>query len=501
MPIDPSIPLQAQQYSHFTAINQAVQPLASLAQLQNLQQSNQLMQAQTQNLQQNADYNAKLLDERNRFSAAMQDPNSPFKNPDGTIDYGKMQQWVATNTPIIGSEHASNIMALAKHVNDYKTTLSNMADSDMQRTNAVLHSFIGPNGQPIADPRTMINQLQALKRTLNGQGADYVDLASKSIAGAANPQQLQTVLGQLSRDTTPASTQTAQLQGSTGAVNTGAGTAFFNQNPEYGQPTGTLTGVGIQNQIGPSERQVLVNDPFGNPSVQTKDANGNIISGPAVQNPLGPKPLAPGDVAAIPQLVHERAQINAAAQQVPAQRFNNAQIIDLANKATAVGPGSAAVTKVLGALGMHSSGDMASDYQQLGHYVALQAQNNAAAMGVHTDAGQALASMATGNTEMNRKALIETTRTNDALSVGLKDFNQGMEAAIAANHGDPRAKRDFQNAWAQNFDPTIYKLQNAREAGDNATYQHLLNGLTPQQKQQLAQKRVNLLNLINNGHL
>jgi hypothetical protein len=507
VPIDASIPLQSQMGSPFASMNQATQSLSSLANLQNVQQQNQMMQAETQNLQQSAELNTQLNGERTKFSQAMQDPNATFKNPDGTIDYGKMQQWTATNTPLVGSQYGSQIMQLAQHVNEYKTTLSSMADSDMQRTNAVLHSFAGPNGNPVADPQTMVGQLQALKSTLSGPGAHYVDLATQAIQKAGgNPQMLQSAITQLARDTTAPSTQTSQLQGSTGMVNNGAATYPIAQNPEYGQAPGTVTGTpAIPNQLGPGERQTSVTNPTtGNLEPQVKDLNGNIIGGPAVPNPLGPKPLAPGDTPQVmAQLGMDRQAMNDAARQAGLQRSNNAQIMQLASGDRNSGPGTAPWNKFLGTLGLanQGAGDAASQYQLLGHYVALQAQNNAAAMGVHTDAGQTLSGAATGNQEMNRTALVEATRTNDALATGVQDFNQGMEAAIKGNGGDVRAKRDFQNQWSQNFDPVLYKMKNAITAGDTAEASKIWSGLSPQQQQQMKTKQQNLLNLINNGHL
>ena len=54
MPIDPSSPMQVQQGSPFQSMGQATQALSGLAQLQNVRQQNQMMQAETQNLQQTA---------------------------------------------------------------------------------------------------------------------------------------------------------------------------------------------------------------------------------------------------------------------------------------------------------------------------------------------------------------------------------------------------------------------------------------------------------------
>lgn len=494
-PIDASIPLQATPINPMGQMGQISQSLSSLANMQTAR-----VQAQQAQMQ---------LAEQQKFSSAMQDPNAPFKNPDGTIDQQKLSNWTSTNTPLFGTKHAQEIQAVAQNNNAYQTARASMADTDRQRVNSVLASFMGPNGQPISTPQDMVQQLQAIKPTLTGAGSGYVDNVSQGILhtaqipGQQGQQALQARLGQFSRDTVPAAAQAASLQQSTMPVQTGAGTAFTNVSPAYGQAPGSMTGVGIAQQISPSERQTLTTDAYGNPMIQTKTPQGQIVSGPGVSTGAGgPAPLAPGDLQAIPILASERAQTNAAAQQVPNQRYNNQQILNLTNDTT-TGPGTATWNNVMGRLGLasHTAESAASQYQLIGHAIAQNSQSAAASMGVTTDAARHTAGLATGTPEMNREALRTATQQNDALQTGVKDFNTGMEAAIQASGGDIRAKRDFQKAWTQNYDVNLYMIRNALESGDQSAAAKILKSMTPDQQSALAGKQQNLNKLIQNGKL
>lgn len=509
MAIDASIPLSGQQISPFQSMNQATQSLSSLAQLQNIRQQNQMMQAETTNLQQSAQLNTQMQEERNKFSSAMQDPNAPFKNPDGTIDYGKLQQWTATNAPLAGSQYGSQIMEFAQHVNNYKTSLSSMADSDMNRTNAVLHSFMGPNGQPIADPQTMIGQLQALKRTLSGPGSKYVDLATQAISNSVNnPQALQTVLGQLSRDTTPASTQTAQMQGATQLINNGAQTVPVTSNGEYGQAPGMVTGTpGIPNQLGPGERQQVGTNPLtGGYQVTSKDANGNVtgITNPPTQGVYVPQP---GDAQALPVLQAER---DAARQQYSGaglQHENNRIVLDNIDNVDATGPSGQAFRNIASAFGFNpgDAKDAATAYDMVGKGLERSALQAAQSMGPSTNAGLEAQIKANGSLAYTPQAIKQITRLNDAITSGTQVYQPGLERAIAANpSAGVFAKRQFDQQWGANFDPRIFEMYNAAKSGDTATVNSIVNSLggknSPQFKA-LMNKAANLNKLSNGGGL
>lgn len=495
MGIDASIPLQVQQVSPFQSLNQSTQALSSLA---NLQQA-----------QQNVQYNGQILDERKKFAAAMQDPNSSFKNPDGTIDYGKMTQWTATNTPLIGSQHGSEIMQFAQHVNQYKSTLSNMADSDMQRTNAVLHSFMGPNGQPIADPKSMVNQLNAVKRTLSGPGASYVDMATKAIENSGgNPQALQGLLGQLSRDTTPASTQTSQLQGATSMVNNGAATLPYAANGEYGQAPGTLTGTpGIPNQVGPEGREAIgTNSVTGGPTVVHRDANGSItgITNPPTEGVYVPQP---GDQEAKPVLAAEREVARSAFAQAGTQHENNRIVLSNIDHVAATGSSGQAMRNIASAMGLNVGPgvDSATAYDMVGKGLERSALQAAQGMGLQTNAGLDAQIRANGSLHYTPQAIKEITKLNDALTTGSQSYQPGLERAIAANpSAGVFAKRQFDQAWGANFDPTIFRYYNAIKSGDKSEQDAIvkqLGGKNSNAYKAMMQKAQNLQQLSNTGSI
>jgi hypothetical protein len=509
MPIDASIPLQGQQFSPFQSMNQATQSLSSLAQLQNIRQQNQMMQAETQNLQQSVQYNTQMQNERNTFSQAMQDPNAPFKNPDGTIDYDKMQQWAATNTPLVGSEYGSQIMQLAQHVNQYKTTLSSMADSDMQRTNAVLHSFMGPNGQPITDPQTMTGQLSALKKTLSGPGARYVDMATEAIQkSGSNPQLLQTALGQLARDTTPASTQASQMQGATQMLNNGAQTLPVTTNGEYGQAPGMATGTpGIPNQIGPEGRQQVTTNPTsGAYNVVNRDANGNIIgvTNAPTQNVYQPQP---GDAEQKPILAAQRQAAQDQFLAAGAQHENNRIVLSNIDNVAATGSSGQAMRNIASAMGLNIGPgvDAATAYDMVGKGLERSALQAAQSMALSTNAGLEAQIRANGSLHYTPQAIKEITKLNDALTSGSQAYQPGLERAIAANpSAGVFAKRQFDQAWGANFDPIVFRYYNAIKNSDTAEQQAILKqlgGTNSKAYSTMMQKAQNLQQLSNTGNL
>lgn len=509
MPIDASIPLQYQPGSPFASMNQATQSLSSLANLQNVQQQNQMMQAETQNLQQSAQLNTQLNGERSKFSQALQDPNAPFKNSDGTVDYGKLQEWTATNTPLIGSQYSNQIMQAAQGVNEYRTTLSNMANSDMQRTNAVLHSYMGANGQPIADPQSMMDGLQNFRKTLTPQGQPYIDQAIKSIqAHSNNPQSLQTALGQMARDTTSPAEQTTQMQGATGMVNNGAQTVPYSANGEYGQAPGTVTGTpGIPNQIGPEGRQVVgTNGLTGGPTITSRDANGNVtgITNAPTQGVYVPQP---GDREALPGLSAERDAARQQFSSAGTQHENNRIVLANVDNVAATGPSGQAMRNIASAMGLNIGPgvDAATAYDMVGKGLERSALTAAQSMGPQTNAGLAAQVAANGSTHYTPQAIKEITKLNDAMTSGVQSYQPGLERAISANpSAGVFAKRQFDQQWGANFDPTIFRYYNAIKGGDSTEQQAIvkqLGGTNSTAYKAMIQKAKNLQQLSNTGSL
>ena len=512
MPLDASIPLQSQYKP--VDINQPIQMATGLQALQNSRLQNQIGQQTLQQQTNDTALSNQLQTERSALTSAMQDPSAPFKNTDGTIDYPKLQNWAATNTPLIGTQYADKIQQAAQNVNQYKTTLSQMSNSDMDRVNAVMHSFMGPNGTPITDPKSMIDQLTNIKRTLSGPGSGYVDAAIKSIQSHSDtPQNLQTALGQLSRDTTSPSTQTTQLQGATGMLNNGAMQVPVSMSGEFGQAPGTLTGTpGIPNQLGPDARQSVGQNPVsGAYNVTSKDSNGNVIgvSNAPTQGVYQPQP---GDAQALPVLAAEREQARTAYNNAGLQHSNNKLILDNIDSVGATGNAGNWFRNIASGMGFNPGDankdgkfDPATAYDLVGKGLERSALQAAQSMGPQTNAGLAAQVAANGSTHYTPAAIKEVTKLNDAIVSGAQSYQPGLERAISANpSAGVFAKRQFDQAWGANFDPVIFQLYNAVKSGDTgekAAIIKKLGGTDSDAYKAMLKKASNLQSLSNTGSL
>jgi hypothetical protein len=258
--------------------------------------------------------------------------------------------------------------------------------------------------------------------------------------------------------------------------------------------------------LAPSQREEVSTNPVTQtPQTLKKDAQGRVIG--VTQTPAGegiPR-LQPGEPQEIPIRTQQRAAVNQAAAKVPEQRFNNKQIISLAHDAFA-GTGGEALTRLGSLPGLQGMvpGDAAGNMQRLGHFMALQSQANAQAMGAGTDQARAIAEQASGSTKWTPEAIISTAKVNDALSTGVDLFNRGMEKAISQRGGNVLAVRDFQNAWSQNFDPQAIMLHNAIQSKDKTEVDKIVKsvgGKGSAGAHMLAAKLKNMETLVQKGGL
>jgi hypothetical protein len=156
---------------------------------------------------------------------------------------------------------------------------------------------------------------------------------------------------------------------------------------------------------------------------------------------------------------------------------------------------TATVQKLAAAAGLRSG----SSYQEINAYLERQAAASAAAMGVpHTNAGLAASQSATGTTEYTPAALQEKVKFADAVNSGAMAYREGLDNAIGT--GDvPNLKsyQKFRSAWAKNFDPDVYRADDAIRRGDTAELNSLKQRLGSQGMKVLAQKSANLRALEN----
>jgi hypothetical protein len=188
------------------------------------------------------------------------------------------------------------------------------------------------------------------------------------------------------------------------------------------------------------------------------------------------------------------AHVREAGDAAPNNRNINQQLLRLSDE-TRTGPATAAVQKIAAALNMPSG----SRYQEINAYLDRQAATNSAIMGVpHTNAGLAASQTATGTTEYTPQALQEKVKYADALNSGAMAYREGLDKVVGTG-GTPNLQKyqQFRSAWAKNFDPDIYRVEDAQRRGDNAELNALRTRLGSRGMKVLAQKSANLRALEN----
>jgi hypothetical protein len=330
--------------------------------------------------------------------------------------------------------------------------------------------------------------------------SDWGKVAARQLTAAAKqgPAALKEAAYRFAQATTSVAEQTGAKTGQYLAT---GGT--YEQVSPVAKAMGQDASIAATLPVGERE-QASINPVTQSPMVTKKDITGRVTD--VSQAPVGggvPN-LQPGDPQAIPILTQQRSAVNQAAAKVPEQRFNNKQIMALAPEALA-GTGGEALTKLGSAVGVQMlPGDHAGNMQRLGHFMALQAQANASAMGAGTDQARAIAEQASGSTKWTPDAIISTAKVNDALATGVDLFNRGMEKAIKQNGGNVLAVRDFQNAWSQNFDPQAIMLHNAIQSKDKAEVDKIVKavgGKNSAGAHMLAAKLKNMETLVKQGGL
>ena len=286
-------------------------------------------------------------------------------------------------------------------------------------------------------------------------------------------------------------------------VQTAQGTQFQQLQPgaQGAVPAGGMAPVGVA----PTQTETPAADALGRPVIQKRDQQGGISYAPPPGSNY--KPLMQFPAGETPQtaapLLELRDKAQAAAAQVPEQRFYNNEILNLADSAF-TGAGSEGLTKILNSVltpGITPGATAAEKTSQLQHFVARQVEKNAAAMGANTDAARQLAANAVIPGSTPAQALKAITRINDAYATGVEMFNTAMQATLQNpnNTKDVFAIRDLQNAWAANLDPRIFMLQNAAITGDKKGVADIKKQLGEAGMKAMLAKAKNLQTLMQRG--
>ncbi len=108
-----------------------------------------------------------------------------------------------------------------------------------------------------------------------------------------------------------------------------------------------------------------------------------------------------------------------------------------------------------------------SNVQELGAYLDRQAAGLQTAMNLpHTNQGQEAAQNISGNTSYTPKAIQEKNDFNQSLVEGFHAYRKGLErVAGLSGNGSPVAINQFKSAWAENFDPNVFRAKAAFSRG------------------------------------
>ena len=418
-----------------------------------------------------------------------------FKTEGGDPDYPKLIEAATKVAPKLGMEFVKNVAG--SHV----TSIA--ARQGLQNLSEDQRAAIGKVVQSVAE-LPLDKQLAAINAVVEGNPTlkPWGDLAAKRLSAVAqerDPKKLTETAYRLAQATTSVAEQTGAKTGS--RISTGG---------EIVQASPVATALGaaaapIPATLPIAQREEVSTNPVTQmPIVTKRNAQGHVTEVSGAPTGAGVPQLQPGDPQAIPILTQQRSAVNQAAAKVPEQRFNNKQIIALAPAALA-GTGGDALTKLGSTIGIQMvAGDQPGNMQRLAHFMALQAQANAQAMGAGTDQARSIAEQASGSTKWTPEAIISTAKVNDALSTGVDLFNRGMEKAISSKGGNVLAVRDFQNAWSQNFDPQAVMLHNAIQSKDAKEVEKIVKsvgGKGSAGAHQLAAKLKNMETLVQKGGL
>jgi hypothetical protein len=135
---------------------------------------------------------------------------------------------------------------------------------------------------------------------------------------------------------------------------------------------------------------------------------------------------------------------------------------------TATGPGTKAWHNAIGKVAGLAGGDSVSDFQKIGAYLDRQSALAAQQMGLpDTNAGLATAANLTGTTEYAPGALQTKVKLTDALVEGAHQYRKGLDKVIGTGPNQDLSKlQAYRSQWADNFDPNVFRVENALRRGD-----------------------------------
>jgi hypothetical protein len=481
--------------------NQTATTLSGLMGVAKSQQDLQLGQQKLQVGQGEAQSAQQQMNERQLLQQSMlngKDPDgNPIKGADGQVDPVALSKFAGKYLPLTGQDVTQKIISTMNN----KLQLNDNVRSLGQNYRNDISGIIGA-GVGASDPSVVGNGLDAYAQQ-NPQAAGVIANAKMMLQGidpSVPQQQRDMALKHVQMLLQPAATTATQQQPQIGTI-TGpnGGVQAIQTNPLSAVPQGA-TGPEVAQGIPLGERsQVGTNALTGGPTVINRNGQGQVtgITNAPTQNVYVPQP---GDAQAIPGLSAEREAARIAYGGAANAHTNNQLVLQNIDNVAATGAVGAKARQLLG---LAPDADAATAYDLVGKGLERSALQAAQSMGPNTNAGLEAQVKANGSLGYTPTAIKEVTKLNDALTTGVQSYQPGLERAIASNPAaGVIAKRQFDQQWGANFDPTIFKYYNAIKSGDTAeksAIEKQLGGLNSKGYNDMMQKAKNLQQLSNTG--
>jgi hypothetical protein len=477
-----------------TSVNPVGQGMQTLSDVMNVKRSQQALQTgvyQQQTAQANASQDQQKNQELQSLAQftkqAASDP--AYHNPDGSLNVQKYQTDAMKAAPTYGQAYigqmtnnanamVDNRKALLGLSNEQRSTIGGYFGSVAAKPNATREDFLDAAEQARGvsdDPQYQ----KAVDRML--MGAPDVRTLPTAQGSAALQQHARGIAMETgASDTAQSTPAVSMVQGPQGLVPT-------NTNP---QAPGGVAPVGPTQQQGVAPGANIVKDAYDNQFILDPQTHRLTPVGGGGGGGGGSGFRQP--VAGQAQVLQDVENARAIGDHAPAVRNVNDQLLQLSND-TKTGPGTQTVQKLAAVAGLPSG----ARYQEITAYLDRQAALSARQMGVpNTNAGLAASQSATGTTEYTPAALQEKVKFADALNSGAVAYRQGLDKAVGTGPKPDLSKyQAFRGAWAQNFDPDVFRAEDAQRRGDKAELASLKQRLGPQGMQTLAQKSANLRKL------
>ena len=450
---------------------------------------------QQRNITRTSDIDLTVAEQKDRERIAVQrfltDPNNFQTN--GRIDINKLNQTIPLMAPLTGRDVINNMTTLA--------TAQTQSDEAKTKMTTGMREIVGSRLGVLG--RMGVTKRAAYEAELDLLADQYKDNEQvKSLVnsyktqlkavGEDDPSLPQIAIRETDSLLSPTAQQTA-LAPKAALQSTGGALVPVTTTPSVGgtAPRVEATGTPIPMTLPPGSREVPTGrvDAANNPTALRYDASGRLLGefpiseaparggAPAAAVPtmggtptVGPvqsqmnqalqlRRIPAGETADTMRGLQDiRTKANEAAKGVQGQVFNSNEIIKLADQAT-TGRGAEMLANLSGGYAaIPFGGDMATNLQQLGHYMSLQTQALSSSSGMNTDAGRAIAAESSGTTRWTPDAIKSTARVNRALALATQMYNNGLESAISKSNGDIFAARKYTNDWSNNLDIKALKL-------------------------------------------